>query len=246
MSLEGVKARLGNKKQELISELKSFENVSTGVDEFFMKISQGSEEPSIRHLKTYKMFYDELQRQVSTADMCYLSTSFPTLSFTKLMLGVYAKPEYGMALYKRTCEERALKVKYLTNLDIDEIITVVKRKYPDTKRVYDEISILFKRITQLLENFDNIEIFYSPHPFGFDIVLPIVKEDISKLVLYMRNVNREVVGGIFIRSPEIALRAEEHFRAECQRSIDLRSEQGKEVIEKKLKELKNKIKTQSR
>ena len=157
-----------------------------------------------------------------------------------MTMGPYAavgRGDYLKALWDRCLEKRALDVYYLSPIDLDNPFSQAMKVYNNRRKAFRECEMILNNLQNLADSYENLRIYFSPNPYGLDIILPErnVPED---LYMFIRDNRMNITGGIHIKNRDIGCRAKETFNMLCSHAVLLRGDAAVGVIEQKKRELR--------
>jgi len=171
---------------------------------------------------------------------CYLTGIFPKMVYghSPLFMESDIGRIYALRLWKRCVQDRELAITYLTRLDTDYLFRRLRGAGVEPRMACSEICKLLDSIEALMKRNPHLSFYYTPSPYGIDIGIPDT-EKLRDFFLFFRNKDKGEVGAVYINSPPLAMQFRELFLSECETSVDLRSAEGLEVMERKRSQLES-------
>jgi hypothetical protein len=238
LDMEGINAILAKKQVSLNQELSDLKGFNENLKQQFRSMTE-SASTLIKYLPDAKEFFDEVNKYLINADTVYIVSPFANISFTPMVSMKASRYKYSEILKNRCFHEKTLRIKYLTRLDLIVPYTHAFNKYKNKVSSRKECQLIIRNLSRIVKTQDFIEMYYLENPFGFDFLMPIKNDEPKHVFLYIRDTNNIIVGGIYIRSGEIAQKAKAHFLNECGQAVNLRSRRGSRLLQNLFSELNN-------
>lgn len=235
---ETLRSDLLKKKNMLLEEASQIDELAESLDNFFLDISQEKAEQSIEYLD-HKALFDTLEKKFRYAKEIYVASKFPSTSFTYPTYSMLKRGKYIKTLRDRCFDAKGLRLTFLTHLGIEHPFDHAMSFYKnDAKAAYRECEIIIRQLENHVKSYDNYVVKYSEHPFGFDVLIPVL-EEINEFFMFVRDEKDRIVGGIHIRSSKTAKKAYERFLRECESATRVRGGFAEKITEKLLHDLKS-------
>ena len=233
---EAIKSKLLERKSALLEEADEIDKVWASLDTYFVDMSQEKEQ--IIEYLDYDSLFDLLERRLRYAKEYFIVAKFPGISYTYTTYSKIKRGKYLETMRHRCFDTKELKLTYITQLGLDYPFEHSMQLYNDHKAAYRECEIIIKQLENQVKNYENLDVRYMEHPFGFDVIIPVIDE-INEFFLFIRDEREFVVGGIHIKSPKTAKKAYERFIMECKNAKRVHGRYAEEVSRRLLKNLKD-------
>ncbi len=233
---EAIKSALVEKERTLKEEAESISGLYESLEDYFADIVRDKNEQLVEYLD-YESLFDILERKLRYAKEYYIVAKFPGIAYTYTTYSKIKRGKYLETMSRRCFDTKELKITYITQLGLDYPFEHSMRLYGDSKAAYRECEIIIKQLENQVKNYDNLDIRYLKHPFGFDVVIPVIN-DVNEFFLFIRDEKEFVVGGIHIKSPKTARKAYERFVMECEDAKRMKGKYAEETAQRLLRELK--------
>ncbi len=239
LDFEGISRLLSRKEEQIKKEIQNFNEFKMNLMGRLKSLAE-SETPRVKYLPTTKDYFDEVVRYLIDADVIYIVSPFANITFTSIVSESASRKEYNEILHKRCFFDKTLRVKYLTKLNLVIPYTHAYKKYKDKNASLRECKIIVDNLINMLKTHPLLSMHYLDNPFGFDFLLPVKNNDPKHIFLYIRNKDNIITSGLYIKSSQIAKKAEEHFLNECKIALNLKSKKGYAKIRRLYSHLKRK------
>ncbi len=238
LDIEGIKSRLKKTEGNLSNNLDEFKKASSKIEQVFKHLGEKDEAPLVRYLNTSREFFNEANKILKNSDKIYIVSPFANISFTGIISNSSSRQGYVDTLIERGFVQKKLKIIYLTQFNIYVPYKHAFNKLKDKKAAIHEVELTIKNLKNILKTQKMIEMYFLEYPFGFDFMMPVVDNDPQHVFIYTRDEHNIITGGIYIRSKEIAQRAEAHFLRECSIGLDLKTKKGIGLVDNLFRKLK--------
>lgn len=236
INLEGIEKQITRNQRDLQKELDDQKNVVEHLDRYFALISKRETQPIVKYYG-YKEGFEKIAELLKTSNNYSLVSTFPNITWTPNLAYGQGVGIYVTTLQDRCLKEKKLDITYITSLEVDLLYRRLLKIHGERKLAYTECEVILNKIKPLLEDNKNLDLRYLENPMGFFIAIP-EREKPLDFFIFLRDAAREIVGSIYIRSGDIAEHAKQQLMTENEKAVSLRDSQGKKIVERKKKELK--------
>ncbi|MFH1722003.1 MAG: hypothetical protein ABH950_05300 [Candidatus Altiarchaeota archaeon] len=240
LNFSGIKAALDNHEAGLSQELTQFKEVKKKTKSYFEKIAKKETRPVVEYFDRIQ-FFNEMKESVTKANTQYIVAHFPKFFYLAILQRQLIRYDYLQVIQQRCMIDKTLEVILLTDFDLNFVLRDFD-SFSVSKR--DALKMGLATIDQIqyfIENYENLNVYYTEKLVGMDMVLPIIDEP-ETIYLYMRDQIGEITGGIKIKSHESAKQARETFAKISQTYTSLRSIKGKRIIASLRSEMRKRFK----
>jgi len=238
VDFDGVESVLQERKAEFRRELVEFEGLADDVSEYFNRVNLAHFKPSVEYLE-HGPFFRKIGQMIRQAKRHYTVGKFANIAYTPRLLDSLDRGDCFRTLQDYCLVKKKLKVTYLTCFDVDYLYNQALRAFREPGWAYAECETVLDRAEEFAES-KCLDLFYVEHLPGLQLVMP-EKPQPMDVFLYTRDNRDEIIGGVYIRSPDIAKRAREMFETECGKAVNLKEPKGKKIMRKVRKELKQRF-----
>jgi len=213
-----MKSDLLSKKDTMLSEIVQLEEMLDTLDNLFIEMSEDASDQSVEYLRKKELF-EQLVLKLNHAKECYIVSKFPNVSLTPASYVKLDRGDYIETLQQRCFVKKDLKLHLLTSPGIDLPFESAVQFYDnDYEAAYKECEIVIKRLENQVIKYDNLDVRYLEHPFGFDVIIPVF-DDVKEFFMFIRDEKELIQGGIHITSAKTAKRAYDRILMECTNAV---------------------------
>lgn len=234
VNLAKVKEQLGLRKERALKETEELARAVEKPENSLFRLSEnrGLEVTFLPGEAWQERFAD----MATGSKRCLITGVFPKMVYghSPLFMESEGGRKYSSRLWDLCVRKKTLSVAYLTRLDTDYLLKNLRNAGASQAAARAEVGKLLESVRTLLRSNKNLEIYYSPDPYGIDIGMPNA-DKLSEFFLFFRNRDKDEIGSVYLNSRQTARQFKDLFERECARSVDLRSPEGQAIIEKKLK-----------
>jgi hypothetical protein len=108
--------------------------------------------------------------------------------------------------------------------------------YKNPNLVYGEIRSILNGLETVLEQNSQLNIISIDSLSGLDVMIPYSK-DSTEFFLITRDERKNIMGTIYLNSPDLFVRFKKLYDAECLKGIDMRSKKANPLFSKMEKQL---------
>jgi len=230
---------LDSRRVGLVRELEEFDRVSSEIRGFFRRVVLRDMRPRVFYMD-YVELMGALVDSVSSASLVYATSLFPTVAYTPQLASGIGRSDYLSVLWKRAVESDALRLCFLSCLDVDFLFNHCFRCLGDPRRAFRESLVVIEELGNLVEAHDNIDVRFLSDLQGLDVFVPVKGELSRDVFLFSRDEHRDLVGAIFISSQDIAASMRSGFLQSFDYAERVRGSKGEEIIEDAKRRLEEK------
>lgn len=237
LNYDGVEEALEVRKEEYERELTELDKLSGDVEEYFDRLKESRLKPVVEYYSQTPFFLKIAQTAKHTKNL-YMVGRFANITYTPRLLNTVDRGECFRQIQDMCFVKKQLHVTYITSFDVDYIYRHALKTYGDPQWAYRECEMAVDGLHELA-NLETLDLIYINKVQGLHLVLPEKKEP-SEVFLYLRDNAGEIIGGVYIKSPDTAKRAKEMFMREQEQGTNLKGKPGKRIIKGVKENLKEK------
>ncbi|MFH0861926.1 MAG: hypothetical protein V1875_02745 [Candidatus Altiarchaeota archaeon] len=238
VDFEGVSGILHSSKEELKKTMADFDRLTGDLEDYFNRTKINYFKPTVEYLD-HTPFFEKIGFCAKRSNAVYAAGKFANILYTPRLLESVDRGGPFRTIYDRCIVKKELKVTYITMLDVEYLYRHALRCYHDPVWAYKECEMVLDNVMFLARS-KNLDIIYlNPQP-GLQMVCHEGHQGID-VFMYIRDNSDEIVGGVYINSPDIGKRAKETFLRECLLGTNLKSKKGETILRNTRKELKEKF-----
>ena len=165
------------------------------------KIKQALNKPastSVKYFNSQQIFL-ELAKTLRTAKSFDMIAGFPGIAFTHNIYSFGERGEYWRALLDGLKNGR-LKIRYLTNLDINYPLLYAYKLNKNKTLALRESLDTINNLEILIKQYKNIGVAYALNDMSGLIIIE--RDNAPIMFQFLRDVNRDVIGGVMIESQQ--------------------------------------------
>jgi hypothetical protein len=136
--------------------------------------------------------------------------------------------EYLQTLIYRCFEKKDLEITYLSPLDLDYPYMHSLNLFQDKNKAIKECEAIINQLENTIEVFDNFHLYYLKNPYGLDVLIP-EGGSLTECYSFIRDINMNAIGGIYMKSEQIARQTKETFQALCQSATEAKGASGRQI-----------------
>jgi hypothetical protein len=182
--------------------------------------------------------YGRIAEMMRTCSHFMCTGIFPRILYAH-SLSLIHRPgtqKYAQIMWERCIKDREMEATYLTNFDIPYLFQKLLIDYNNPTLVYEEIRSILNGLESLLEQNPLLNIIYIDSPSGLDAMIPYSK-DSTEFFLITRDESKNIIGSVYLNSPDLLVRFKKLFDTECLKGIDMRDKKAKPLFPKLEKQL---------
>jgi hypothetical protein len=219
VDFNGLRRILDCQRGKLDKERESFDTVYGSLDAYFLEIVAEIDKPVVKFYgfsDTFNVLVSRLERSTKF----YATSRFPMVAYSIDLSKRLRIEKYYQILWQKCIEDKTLTINYTTNLDVEYLMKQHLRAGFTFEQAYKGSLNVINTLETYVEDHQNICIYLPEQALGLDILLPekVVPED---FIIFMRNEQNLIVGGVYIKSKSTAQTAKNHFMATCNRATIL-------------------------
>ena len=235
LNLEGLKKTLDQRKTEYQQKITHYEQLSNELEEYFKQATARPEQPIVEYFEN-KYFSLRMLKCLEKATTYYSTTSFPNITYGYGISENIDRREYVDVLNRRALISKNLSLYYLTDFNVDYLYNHVSKSLSDPEKCYRQCWALIDQLEEIVEKYDNIKIGYQSTHLFLDLHLPEAHEPIEYFS-HVRGERSELLGVLYIRSPQISKQSKELFLSLFERAERVKGDNTKKILNKVKKEL---------
>jgi hypothetical protein len=226
----GLRRILECRKRELDKERESFDTIYGSLDTYFLEIVAEIDKPIVKYYG-YSDAFNILVSRLERSTKLYATSRFPMVAYSIDLAKRLRIENYHHILWQKCIEEKTLTINYTTNLDIEYLIKQHLRAGFTVEQAYKGCLNVINTLETYVEDHPELCIYLPDQALGLDIILSekVAPED---FIIFMRNEQNLILGGVYIKSKATALTAKNHFIATCNRAMILNSDNAAAVFNK--------------
>ena len=239
VDFDGLEAFIDTRSGEIQREYREFESLSSDVREYFKKSGIVDSRPVVEYLD-YDVFFRRVSNSIKSAEKYFSTGKFPNILYPIDILNGIGRDSFGSVLHDRFFGEK-LEVNYITGLDLDNPYSHGLNIFGDVSKAYKVAENVIDRLEIYTERHDNLKVYYLEEPYGLDIIIPDSTKN-EDCYMFIRDERMDILGGIYIKSPETKERAKKTFQNICASATLVRGKPGEKIIKKLRRKLKTEYK----
>ena len=239
VSISGVRGVLQDRKVEFQEKLDELELFSSEVEELFLQFSSRYQKPVVDYLD-YNGFFNKVEDYAKISNQMCISGRFANILYDSSLLDVMERGSCYKSMWE-LCVKGKLEITYLTSLEIEYIWSHSLKHFKSPNLAFDKCMNTIALIGDKIHS-NHLKVFYTKNLQGLHLIIPERKEP-EAFLMYLRDSFGEIIGGVYIKSRDTALRAKKMFMNECDKAVDLNSKKGGQVLKDLKRDLKQKFKS---
>jgi len=230
---DGIKRELSTVKDELMREVNDFEEVSGEIESYFEGLLEEGSTPTVKFYAFDEMF-EYLSEVLKHAERYLVVRGFPSIFYptSPSLRTTKGERKYAEVLWNETIIKKRLKTIYLTTSSVDYLYSLLVKEYNEPEIAYSECKFILDHAKSILKTGgENLEVYYVDFIHGFDWLIP-DGPGLDEFFMMLRDQQRVIIGGIYIKFPQLANQVKKIFMRECKLGEKLEKLEGKKLGKK--------------
>ncbi|MBD3388971.1 MAG: hypothetical protein GF416_07790 [Candidatus Altiarchaeales archaeon] len=237
VNFEGIEHALVEKREYYRRDLDEFEDLMSDVEDFFSKSKLSKFKPVVEYLD-HTPFFLKIAQTSKTAKRLYALGRFANITYSQRLLDFIDRGNCFRDIHDLCFVKKKLHVTYLTSFDVDYIYNHALKLYHDPEWAYRECEVIIDNLKNLRE-IETLDLIYLEDLPGLHLVFP-ERDKVSEVMLYLRDNKGEIIGGVYIKSPDTARSAKEMYMKEYEKGVNLKGRKGLKIIKEVKSQLRSK------
>ena len=239
LDVNTIKSILSSKTQQLSSDLKNIKNFENDFSNIMSKIASNKSTTSATYVDSNDYFSTIAKFIKSSEKIIIHSTHFPNIAYPLKLSESLGRKVYHTNLMEAL--ETGIEITYFTGFDVKIPYTRFMSLYKNSRKSSKETLKIINNFEEIIESYDNISVKYLEKLVGAPLF--ILESKLQKLVFLSLRWNQIIQGnvstnkatkgypGVYISSQKVVEDVKTSFSEFFNESIDMRSKEGKEIIE---------------
>ena len=229
LNFDDIKKTLDTRKTEYHKKLEQYDTLSNDIEDYFDKFSFKDPKPVVEYLD-HTPFFLKIASTSRHSKRLYTAGRFANITYTPRLIDSLERGDAFREIHDLCYNKKKLEVTYLSNFDVNYLYGHAIKLYGDHEWAYRECEIIIDGLKELSER-DNLNLIYVDDLPGLHLILP-EKDQPNELLLYLRDNKGEIIGGVYLKSPETARSAKEMYLKEYDKGVNLQESEGDKIIKK--------------